>query len=194
MINPDNITQFNCRKPRLEEYILFWVCTAGKTAHTSARCLDKFLKHCRQGQRLSPFNAVRQLYKRSGTRGVARLLKKCGMGCHTQKARTFVQLIKSDIDLKTCTVDDLEQIKGIGQKTSRCFILHSRPNQRLAGLDTHILKYMSDLGYDVPKSTPKGNRYKELEQEFLALVDNSGKTASEFDFEIWKSGNDKFNS
>lgn len=92
----------------------------------------------------------------------------------------------NELNLKSCSVDDLENIYGIGPKTARCFLIHSRPNMRFAGLDTHILKYLRGLGYEVPKTTPTGKKYKEIEQIFLNLVDKSGKSVAEFDLEIWR--------
>ncbi len=194
MIDPSNITQFNCSRPKLEELILFWVCAAGKNGKTAARCLESFLKQWKAEARLgsvpiksrpSPFDAIQYLYDIWRRDGVVEALKTHGIGCYNHKADTFINLASSEIDLKTCTVDDLESIKGIGPKTARCFLIHSRPDQRYAGLDTHILKYMRDKGFDVPKSTPSGKRYRIIEQDFLALADASGKTIAEFDLEIW---------
>ena len=113
-------------------------------------------------------------------------MKQCGIGCFNNKAITFNQLAFSNIDLMNCSVEELEKIKGIGMKTSRCFVIHSRKNANYAGLDTHILKYLRSLGHDVPLSTPSGKKYVEIEKIFLSLVEKSGKTLSEFDLSIWK--------
>jgi thermostable 8-oxoguanine DNA glycosylase len=98
--------------------------------------------------------------------------------------------VNSGIDLKTCTVDDLESIPGIGPKTARCFLIHSRPNQQLGALDTHILRYMREQGYDVPKSTPSSKKYKEVEKKWLKLANEiskkTGKTLAEVDLDIWR--------
>jgi hypothetical protein len=194
VIDPSNITQFNCTRPKLEELILFWVCAAGKNGKTAARCLDRFLKKWRAESRLggipitkrpSPFYAIQYLHDIWRLDGVVEELRDHGIGCYNHKAKTFVDLAYSGIDLKTCTVDELEEIKGIGPKTARCFLIHSRPNQRYAGLDTHVLKYMREKGYEVPKSTPSGKRYREIERQFLSLADEAGKTVAEFDLEIW---------
>jgi len=112
-------------------------------------------------------------------------MKRFGIGCYNHKAKAFRELLASKIDLKTCDVDDLERIAGIGPKTSRCFLLHSRPNQTYAGLDRHVLRYMRDQGFSVPKSTPTGAKYKKIEQEFIKIANKLGKSTSELDLEIW---------
>jgi thermostable 8-oxoguanine DNA glycosylase len=65
--------------------------------------------------------------------------------------------------------------------------LHTRKDARVAALDTHILKYMRDCGYEVPKSTPGSKKqYKKIEEQFLQLADESGQTVADFDLSIWK--------
>ncbi|NBP02621.1 MAG: hypothetical protein EBU90_21370 [Proteobacteria bacterium] len=98
----------------------------------------------------------------------------------------MLDLASRGLDLKTCSVSDLESVRGIGPKTARCFLMHSRRGARYAGLDTHALKYMREKGIDVPKSTPTGKKYLELEAKFLELADRSGKSVAEFDLEIWR--------
>ena len=95
------------------------------------------------------------------------------------------------MDLKTCTVEDLELIKGIGPKTARCFLIHSRPNQQLAGLDIHALRYLADQGYQVPKTTPTGKKYKEIEGWFIKEANKAGKDVATFDLEIWNKYRNK---
>jgi thermostable 8-oxoguanine DNA glycosylase len=112
-------------------------------------------------------------------------LRNAGIGCYNMKASYFFDLIYSDINLKKCSVEELEKIKGIGPKTARCFLLHSRPNQNYAGIDTHILKFLAAKGFEVPKSTPTGRRYRELEKEFVKLAKKAKKSVAEYDLEIW---------
>jgi thermostable 8-oxoguanine DNA glycosylase len=70
-------------------------------------------------------------------------------------------------------------------KTSRCFIIHSRPNAQYAALDTHILKHMRSLGYDTPKSTPSKKQYLHLEKEFLKLAKKADMSPANYDLMIW---------
>lgn len=179
--------------PELEEHLLFWVCAAGKNGVTSAKCLDWFLEHASiaDGQlpeedKRSPFAKIKDLDTNLPKNNLMSTMMVSGIGCYNAKSKTFRELAKSDINLKTCTVDDLESISGIGPKTARCFLIHSRPNQKLAGLDVHILRFLADKGYDVPKNTPSGKRYKKIEQFFIKEAELSGKSVADFDLEIWK--------
>ena len=98
----------------------------------------------------------------------------------------MLDLVSRGLNLSSCSIEDLERVVGIGPKTARCFVMHSRRGARHAGLDTHVLKYLKSRGVDVPKSTPTGRRYAELERIFLDMADESGKSPAEFDLEIWK--------
>lgn len=181
MIDPEAVTNYSMTDRELEEYILFWVCAAGKNGRTAARCCDKLLNLIGVNEFYSPFTVIRGLPKDA----MPAILKDCGIGCFNSKARTMWELAHSELDLKTCDAADLEEIYGIGMKTSRCFLLHSRKNARYAGLDTHILKFLRAMGHDVPKSTPTGNKYLKLETVFLGYVDITYMTPAEFDLDVW---------
>ncbi len=115
-------------------------------------------------------------------------MKTSGIGCNTYKtkARTFHELAFSGFNLRTCTVEDLESIFGIGLKTSRFFMVHNRPDSNYAVLDVHILRWMKDHGYDVPENTPStAKTYKKIEQQFLAASNESGMSRAAFDLAIW---------
>jgi thermostable 8-oxoguanine DNA glycosylase len=184
MVDPNNITNYNLSDRELQEVLLFWVCVAGKKADTIAKGLDRLLKKVMTKADL-PFDAIKRLNQEE----LADLLKECGIGCYTIKAKSLTNLVNSGIDLRNCGIEDLESIYGIGQKTARCFLIHSRPNMRLAGLDTHILKFLRDKGHDVPKSTPQNKkRYRELEQVFIKYADEAGKLVADFDLELWRKG------
>lgn len=198
MIDPTAITNFNLSKPQLEEHILFWVLSAGKNGRVAARCLDRFLskiKHCGT----TPFEALRnrtvsdnmpkEIMNKLGNKysTVQELMKDSGIGCSTSKSRSFTELAWSNIDLSTCEPEALEGIYGIGMKTSRCFIMHSRKNSKYAGLDTHMLKHLREEGVDkVPKSTPNSKKeYCRLEKEVLNLAAKENMSPAEFDLMIW---------
>jgi thermostable 8-oxoguanine DNA glycosylase len=187
MVNPEKITNYRLTDSQLEEHILFWVCAAGKNGRTAAKSLNKLLKMvC--GPLGGPMHGV---FVASNLYDLPDLMRACGIGCFNNKARTFTELatevLGGRLNLRTCSADDLEKIYGIGMKTSRCFIMHSRDNARCAGLDTHILKYLKAEGIEnVPKSTPGSKKqYKRLEQEFLRLADEQGKQPATLDLEVW---------
>lgn len=88
--------------------------------------------------------------------------------------------------MKTCSREELVAIPGIGMKTASCFIMHSRENVRMAGLDVHILRFLKDRGYDVPVSVSQ-KKYKEIEGWFLELADEAKMSPADFDLEVWKA-------
>ena len=185
MINPATITNYNATDNELQEVLIFWICVAGKTARTISRAVDRLLNNLK-GK--TPFEKI----KSAGKKQLPGFLKDNGIGCYSIKSRSLWELVNSNIDLRNCTVDELENLYGIGPKTARCFVIHSRADAKYAGLDTHVLKFLRDKGHNVPKSTPAGKKqYRELELLFLNYVKKSGKTVADFDLEIWRrySGN-----
>lgn len=180
MIDPSNITNYNQTTAQLQEFLLFWVCAAGKAGKTAARCLNNFLNGFDMPDK-TPFERIKTLT----TEELAVILKFYGIGCYTSKSATMMELATSDLDLHTCSMRDLELVYGIGMKTSRCFIIHSRADANCAGLDTHILKFLRLMGHDTPKSTPIGKKYLQLEKEFVILARKYKKTVATLDLEIW---------
>lgn len=181
MVDPTKITNYHLSSQELEEVMLFWICAAGKNGVTAAKCLHNLLSSWKTANE-SPYEIVRNIDKKAS---LSQALKDSGIGCYNNKAKTFRALANSNFDLKNCTVENLESIPGIGPKTARCFLIHSRPNQQYAGLDTHALKFLRDKGHEVPKSTPNGKKYRTLELIFLQYAKESGMTVADFDLMIW---------
>jgi len=185
MINPSRITNYDLDRYGLEENMLFWLLVAGKTAHVVARQLENILLDICDVPR-KPFQGFE---KYSGE--LAPFLKRYGVGCHGLKARGIRYLVYSQIDLKRCSVDDLEAVPGVGPKTARCFLMHTRRECDHAGLDTHILKFMRDhLGImDAPVGTPGSKKqYLKYEDMFINWAKTQkGKTVAQLDLEIWNS-------
>ena len=184
-INPKKITDFNRTKADLELFAVFAVCVAGKKAQQTAdKVNDNFRDVATPTKQLTPFEAIKNLVD---IKVFVAYLKMAKMGQYRRIYRALRDLVESGIDLKTCTVEELEAIHGIGPKTSRFIIMHSRPNQRLATLDTHILRWMRDQGIDTPKATPQSKKlYQKLEQKFLTLCDKCAILPSQLDLKIWK--------
>jgi hypothetical protein len=187
MVDPDNITQFHLDDWRLEEFLLFSIAVAGKTAKTVAPRIHEFLMEITNGGTHDPFGAIRGIVAWDGEEALIGLIHKHGIGCQTQRAKSFSQLVERGLNLRTCSVSDLEDVFGIGPKTARLFVMHSRQDAPpMAALDTHILKFLAEDGVDCPKSTPPaGPTYNRLEQEFLKRVPE-GSTPAEFDLKVWK--------
>lgn len=181
MIDPSDVIKYDRTDAELEEWWLFSCVVAGKTARTQARLLEKFLTGL-GFPNVSPFEGMRAAV-RTGT--LLDHLKASRLGQYTRLARCFEESLT--LDLRHDPVEAFESVHGVGAKTARMFMMHSRPDQRLAAIDTHVLKFLKTRGLDVPKATPSGRKYRELEEAFLRLADEAGKSPSDYDLEIWKS-------
>ena len=191
MIDPTTITNYNRTEAELEEFLLFCIMVAGKNAKQTAKKLDSFLfTACAIGG-MTPFEWLEHLVKLESN-GISKTpIKNCmtahKLGQYTRLEQAFKGILQFKNRLKEVSVEELESVSGIGSKTSRFFVLHSRPNQQIAVLDTHILKWMYSQGYDVPKATPRKDLYGKIEKLFLTEAWKHEKTPAEFDLEIWKS-------
>lgn len=181
MIDPSDVIKYDRTDAELEEWWLFSCVVAGKTARTQARLLENFLVSLGFPE-ASPFEGMRAAVT-SGT--LVDQLRASRLGQYNRLARCFEESLT--LNLRTDPVEAFERIHGVGAKTARMFVMHSRPNQRLAAIDTHILKFLKSRGYDVPAATPSGRKYRELELVFLDLADEAGLSPSDYDLEIWKS-------
>jgi hypothetical protein len=162
--------------------LLFAVIVAGKSAKFASNALDAFLKNGRKGE--LPFDMLQRLDSSSQLLGAIKA-SKCGN--YGKVCRCFRELCRADLSLLNCGPEDLEKIHGIGPKTSRFFIIWTRPEERYAALDVHVLRWMREQrGYDTPKSTPSGRRYRELEEAFIHEANELGMTPRELDSEIWE--------
>lgn len=195
-VNAYKITNFKQDRYQLEASILFWIAAAGHNGVTSAAAVNKFLKlsfdeyELDNGPigKIKPFLFIRNL----GLKKTSEFMRSSGIGCCSEKnkAGTYWNLANSGIDLKTCTRQDLLKFKGIGLKTASCFLLHSRDNQKIAGLDRHILRLLKKRGYDnVPDSTPGNPKiYESLERVVVDyIIPESGLSPAEFDLSSWVS-------
>lgn len=180
LIDPTKITDFNRNQQQLQELLLFCIIVAGKKASIQAQKLEQFLT-TGNPKGFMPFGYIRYCIK-TGT--LLERIKEAKLGQYTKIEKAFKQAIQ--IDVERCTVQDLEKVHGIGSKTSRFFLLHSRRNQRVAVLDTHILRWMrEELGIETPKSTPSSNQYARLEAEFLTYCDKTKQNPATLDLKIW---------
>ena len=183
MITPEKITNYNRTQAELEEFLLFAILVAGKKASTTAKKLDNFLAN---GCVKSPFKFL-QCFVDYGNMGLDGWMRGHKLGQYKRLNNAFRGVLQFKGKLKDVSVEELESVKGIGPKTARFFILHSRPDQQVACLDTHILKWMGSKGYKVPKTTPSKKKYKQIESDFLHECHKVGKKVADMDLEIWKS-------
>lgn len=107
-----------------------------------------------------------------------KLLQKHRTGQYNRIASAIIG--SSKLCLRTCSLDELLSVKGIGDKTARYFLVYTRPNQKHAVIDTHIKKYLIDKGHDI-----SGLSYAELEKLMFYEQKNSGMEMHEFDLWVW---------
>jgi len=117
-------------------------------------------------------------------------LRAARTGNYTKLVRALTYYVACGIDLRTCTVNALETIPGVGPKTSRFFLLWTRPTEaHYAALDVHVLRWLRSQGYDAPRQTPANRKkYAALEAVFLGLAKERGVTPAQLDAEIWEDG------
>lgn len=183
MIDFVNLPNYRFTDEQLEEFLIFAICVANKSAATIAPRVDRFC-NLYEG---SPLGGLVNVSRRR----IQSMLRRQGVGCHELKShgiKAASSALQKGLSLRTCTPEELESLPAIGPKTSRFFILHSRPGARHAVLDTHLLKFLREAGHDVPSTTPKsGSRYDALERVVLRYADLARMTAAEFDIKKWKS-------
>jgi thermostable 8-oxoguanine DNA glycosylase len=183
MIDPHSITNYHRTERELQEFLIFCVFVQGKQSRVQARKLADFLLETGIVEPLMPFDLIRA-YINSNALGYH--LERAKVGQYNQLTRCLNEIVNADLDLRTCTVEQLETIYRIGPKSARFFLLHSRENQRYAVLDTHILSWMRENGFqNIPKQTPTIQKYHRIEREFLDYCDSHGLSPSHFDLMIW---------
>ncbi len=96
-------------------------------------------------------------------------------------------MVKCEIDLHTCSLDSLISIPGVGFKSAKMFLVHTRRDYRGAVLDVHILRYLREKGVrKVPRQAPSSPKsYARLERRILKDADALGMTPAEFDLFVW---------
>jgi thermostable 8-oxoguanine DNA glycosylase len=190
MISPTNITNYNRSQAELEEFLLFSIMVAGKGAKVTAQKLDSFL-----GQRYawglddkSPLEYIKWLIHQDR---IMEEFVEHKLGQYNRLSKAFAGIVKFKGRLDKVSVQDLESVSGIGPKTARFFILHSRKDVRLAVLDTHILKWLKLHGENAPKTTPTGKKYAMLEEAFLTYAWKYEMNPADLDLHIWKQYSQK---
>lgn len=174
MLDVTDVTNFNRSDKELEEFLLFSCAVAGKTAKQISIALDRFLDDSQ-----NPFKHIICLSKNNN---LYKRIVDSRLGNHNKLNNLFYELANSGINLRTCWVDDLEAFKGIGPKTSRYFLLHTRRPEThifpIAAIDTHIQKWLKSLGYQCKS-------YHEYEEAMFKEASQRGVTVADLDLSVW---------
>jgi thermostable 8-oxoguanine DNA glycosylase len=185
MINPAEVTNYNRTQSELQEFILFCINVAGKKSSVESPKLEIFIERAKDiTKETSPFNCIKKLIKLGRLNEIMHWAK---LSPYAQRYNSYVAVSKIK-DLQTVTLNRLLQVPGIGLKTARFFLSHSREDFDEPMLDTHILRYLRDQGYtDAPKSTPSNeNTYYYFANIFKNIARQLGKSVTDLDLEIWK--------
>jgi hypothetical protein len=201
MIDPHNIPAGKMTSHYLEEWILFGILVANKPAVRTAKNLDAFLKDLRKDVAVRRYNPVLKHRRTTmaspfelvvGAQLAGNLrsyLEKHRFGQYTRIEKAFHAAPNLPTMGKSAllTIDQLESIHGIGMKTARMIMMYYKPGSRVAPLDTHILKFLREKGYDAPKITPSSRKqYLALEKAFLNEADNLKLTPLQLDKQVWQ--------
>lgn len=182
MVDPFKITDFNRDDAALQEFWMFCVAVAGKKATMIAGKIDEFLAPKAPGE--LPFDYVRRLVA-EGRLDAA--MRDARLGKYELLGKSWPFIVSdSGPDLRTAEAEELQDIHGVGFKTSRFFVLHSRSDAKVAVIDTHVLKYLKSRRHRVPKTIPVGAEYLRLERLMLRYARASGMTMADFDLAVWK--------
>ena len=148
LINPKDITDYNRTDVELQSFWIFCILVAGKNSDTTAKVVTKLLKD--RGDK-TPFEFIKSL----GLVKLHEYIKACKTGQYDRVRKAL--FFSAKLDLRTCSRDDLMNVYGVGPKTARFFLLHTREYCDDVVLDTHILRWMREkCGIkDAPKNTPK---------------------------------------
>lgn len=176
-INPLMVTNFNRTEDQLHRFWLFCILVAGKNSDWAASTVSKLLNN--KPDDVPAITWLNQSHDLHNTLVANRV------GQYTRIENAIKQ--SAGVDLRTASVCELESIHGIGPKTARFFVLHTRPAARVAVIDTHQLKWLSRHVGTVPTQTPQGKKYLEWEKLWLTLTDSfyAGMSKAEADLLIW---------
>lgn len=183
MINPAQVTNYNRTQSELQEFLLFCINVSGKKSAVEAPKLEVFLERVRSITGCTkPFDGMIKLGDR-----LVEIMHWAAISPYKQRYNSYCDVLKLG-DLRAVTLTRLLQVRGIGLKTARFFLSHSREDFDEPMLDTHILRFLRDQGYkDAPKSTPQNeNTYYYFANIFKNIARILGKSVTDLDLEIWK--------
>lgn len=179
-IRPLAITIYDRDDEALQRFFIFSVIAAGKDSDWAAAKVGHLLRN-------KPPGALPLPWLRDHAADPHNVLVVNRVGQYTRIYNAITEA--ADVDLRTATVEELDGIFGVGPKTARLFVLHSRPGAECVPLDTHILKWLRDLKVDdVPPETPQSKKqYHRLEGLALAFMKANypGVPIAQTDLLLW---------
>jgi thermostable 8-oxoguanine DNA glycosylase len=180
-IDPTKVTNFNRTDSELEQFMIFCVAVAGKKAEFGAQKTQDLCEYLGTENPLFVMRMMDEFQVNEALRAVK---------LSPYKKNTPLFLALSKMDLRTCSLEDLLKIDGIGHKTAKMFLLHSRPNQEHIVLDVHILRWLKQHGLrNIPTQSPSktSSLYSKIEERARRKVKSMFPNISfaEFDLNTW---------
>ena len=169
-----------------EYFLIFSIIVAGRNAKMATEKTWRLLEFT-WGEE-TPFDLIKHYIDHNT---LTQKLKSLKIGQYTRIEKALKDII--NLNVETCTLDDLLACHGVGNKTARFFLLNTRKDAEYAVLDTHVLKWLNSLfgnWMSVPKSTPtSGSRYALWEYKAIQTMKKEypERTLAQADFEIWKT-------
>lgn len=182
VLDPKHITNYNRSDNELQIFWLFCILVAGKNSDTINNALSRIVHDLNSWENV--FDAIHKI----GYEGLKDILRKHRTGQYERISKAIWQSL--NLDLRNCALNDLTKIHGVGPKTARFFLLHTREFCDEIVLDTHILNWMREkCGVkDVPENTPQNlNKYNELAEicKKLMIDHYPGLSLASIDLLIW---------
>lgn len=179
VIDPCNVTNYNRTDRELQVFWIFCMAVAGKNADTAAMKIAAMFSRVLQDT-TTPF-----AYMRQNKHAIRNMLVAHRVGQYHRLTRAIEESLA--LDLRTCSLADLLGVYGVGPKTARFFLLHTRPDCDYVVLDTHVMKW---LGCRLPEFTrrrPSASNYDEIERIALPILRAffPGVTMADIDLTIW---------
>lgn len=185
IIDPQKPYYFEACNSTLQAFLVFGIMVAGKPADRTARLVDELFDMYGAS---TPFRKLKYLIDTEQLDSHLRYLK---VGKYTLMNKSFRYLVNNHIstDLRHISFGELVDVPGVGLKTSRYFKLYTDKHSMGLPIDTHLLSYLRDIGYDAPKTTPSSRGiYLYYEDELIKIFQSSGfKRLYNFDLAIWKA-------
>lgn len=182
VLDPKHITNYNRSDNELQIFWLFCILVAGKNSDTTNNALSRIVHDLNSWENV--FDAIHKI----GYEGLKDILRKHRTGQYERISKAIWQSL--NLDLRNCALNDLTKIHGVGPKTARFFLLHTREFCDEIVLDIHILKWLREkCGIEnIPENTPQNlNKYNELAEicKKLMIDHYPGLSLASIDLLIW---------
>lgn len=197
------------------EFLTFAVLAAGKNAEvaaTKARALTPKIVELIEMRLAGDFATCADLHNLVAFMRVQRVGKRLLMEEYVKDILVRLSPNENHVMgslgwLSACSLKDLTEISGVGQKTARFFLMHNREEARVAVLDVHVIRWMQGVlensGLRIANGVQdktlwrlrhlvqgpsSAGAYREIEALFLSLCVILEAEPRELDLAIWLAG------